>query len=141
MSSIITRGVRNNNPLNIKISSNKWIGKKSLSENTDKTFEQFDLMEHGIRAGIIVLRTYINKHHLYSVDSIIMRFCPECEQNLHNYSTFIKQHLKRYGFTDFDIIVFGSECFKRMVQAMMLFESRLEYPLSAITWLMEKYKL
>ena len=139
MSNYITRGIRNNNPLNIKISDNRWIGK--INPSKDKVFEQFDLMEHGIRAGLIVLRTYIRKYDLTSVDAIINRFAPECENNLHNYTDYIKKHLRFYGFDSSDNIVFGSDKFKRVVQAMLMFESRLDFPISAIQHIIDKYSL
>lgn len=137
--SVITRGIRNNNPLNIRISKSRWIGK--IYPSNDQDFEQFELMEYGIRAGMIVLRTYINKYHLTDVDSIISRFAPECENNLHSYTRYIKHHLEHYGFSDFGNIVFGSDKFKRIVQAMLMFESRLDYPVDAITHLLCKYHL
>ena len=45
-----TRGYRNNNPGNLKISSINWQGKVPVSQNTDGTFEQFISMPYGIRA-------------------------------------------------------------------------------------------
>jgi hypothetical protein len=53
------RGIRNNNPGNIKINSaNKWTGK--VGSNTDGVFEQFTDMKYGIRASLKLLHTYIN---------------------------------------------------------------------------------
>ena len=55
------RGYRNNNPLNLRISSNKWKGKVPASQNTDGAFEQFETMAYGFRAALKNLQTYINK--------------------------------------------------------------------------------
>lgn len=57
----IPRGIRNNNPLNIRISGSLWLGKVPLAQNTDGAFEQFDTMEHGLRAAIINIRTIVNR--------------------------------------------------------------------------------
>ncbi|WP_299368329.1 hypothetical protein [Winogradskyella sp.] len=55
------RGIRNNNPGNIKYSaSNNWLGKIPLSENTDGTFEQFETFAYGTRAMLLLLTNYIN---------------------------------------------------------------------------------
>ena len=51
------RGYRNNNPLNIRISSNAWQGK--VSNNTDGAFEQFTDMAHGYRAAFLNMRKRI----------------------------------------------------------------------------------
>lgn len=56
---MITRGVRNNNPFNIKMSNkNNWLGKVKHSSNTDGTFEQFISMKYGLRAGVRLLKNY-----------------------------------------------------------------------------------
>lgn len=52
------RGYRNNNPLNIRISDNAWSGK--IANNTDGSFEQFEDMAHGYRAGFLNMKTHIN---------------------------------------------------------------------------------
>ena len=52
----IPRGIRNNNPLNLRVGNN-WKGE--VSQPTDHTFEQFTEMKWGVRAAFIVLRNYI----------------------------------------------------------------------------------
>lgn len=84
-----TRGIRNNNPFNIRKSSNKWIGK---IKGTDKEFETFDTLEHGYRAGLIILRTYYNKYKLHTYGEILKRFAPPCENELSYYYDFIFQN-------------------------------------------------
>lgn len=47
------RGIRNNNPLNIKYSASRdYMGKIPLAQNTDKVHEQFESMVFGIAAAI-----------------------------------------------------------------------------------------
>jgi hypothetical protein len=53
----MVRGIRNNNPGNVRISrANAWIGKKV--PNTDGEFEQFDEMWQGVRAMSHILQNY-----------------------------------------------------------------------------------
>lgn len=79
------RGIRNNNPGNIRISSSAWKGKRS--PNTDGSFEQFDdyagSAGHlwGIRALFKTLTTYRDKHGLNTVRGIIGRWAPTNENN------------------------------------------------------------
>ncbi len=79
----ISRGYRNNNPLNIRISKEPW--KHKVSPNTDGSFEQFTSTPYGYRAALITMRTYINKYGLNTVRQIISRWAPENENNTANY--------------------------------------------------------
>lgn len=76
------RGIRNNNPLNIRV-GNKWIGE--VENPTDKDFEQFVSMAYGLRAGFVLLRRYINRYHLKTIEDIISRWAPPAENNTGRY--------------------------------------------------------
>ena len=56
-----TRGIRNNNPFNIKRSSSRWLGKVPFKDSSDQVFEQFTDIDYGLRAGFILLRNYIKR--------------------------------------------------------------------------------
>ena len=75
----LPRGLRNNNPLNIRISSLQWRGK--IAENTDGAFEQFISLEYGLRAGLVNIRTYIKRDRLDSISVIIPRWAPALDGN------------------------------------------------------------
>jgi len=49
----LPRGIRNNNPLNIRKSADKWQGLSTLQE--DKEFFQFETIEWGWRAAFVIL--------------------------------------------------------------------------------------
>jgi len=75
-----TRGIRNNNPLNIRRSRDKWKGLKA--EQTDIAFCQFESMEWGWRAAFWLLtRTYYHQYRLYTIRSIIKKWAPPGENN------------------------------------------------------------
>ena len=81
---MITRGIRNNNPLNIRRSKDKWQGLKALQ--TDPQFCQFETMEHGWRAAFKMLtRTYYHEYRLYTIRAIINRWAPPNENNTKRY--------------------------------------------------------
>ncbi len=89
-----SRGLRNNNPLNIRLSISPWKGKVSKDKNKDGAFEQFVDVFHGIRAAYITLRTYMNKHHLYTIQSIIQRWAPTSDGNhVAAYVASVAKHL------------------------------------------------
>ena len=75
------RGYRNNNPLNLRISSNNWKGKVPTSENTDGSFEQFTTMPYGFRAALKNLQAYITKYHCNNIQSIINKWAPASDGN------------------------------------------------------------
>ncbi len=80
----LTRGLRNNNPLNIRINpGNNWLGK--VTPNTDGTFEQFRTMQHGVRAAYILLCNYYRRHRLHNIVGIVSRFAPPNENDTRAY--------------------------------------------------------
>src|SRR5574344_2861845 len=80
-----TRGIRNNNPANIRRGCN-WKG--LLRQQKDREFCQFVTMTWGVRALLITLRTYVVKHHLHTVRKIITRWAPPSDGN--NTEAYIK---------------------------------------------------
>lgn len=87
----LPRGIRNNNPGNIRKSHNPWKGKKPVSEDPD--FEQFDHPRYGIRALGVLLQTYYNAYHLDNITALVSRFAPTSENDTRAYITHIAQTL------------------------------------------------
>lgn len=87
-----TRGIKNNNPANIRRGCN-W---KGLAEmQTDKEFCQFTTMTWGVRALLVTLRTYVIKHHLHTIRAIITRWAPPSDgNNTEKYIEFIEKAIK-----------------------------------------------
>ena len=76
------RGLRNNNPGNIRESpfdKTQWIGERATDD--DKAFEEFETPEYGIRALAVILKNYRLKHGLTSIRGIITRWAPPSENN------------------------------------------------------------
>ena len=75
----IPRGIRNNNPLNIRrTAKDQW---KGMAEaQTDRAFVQFKSLEYGWRAAFYLLtRTYYHKYRLYTIRMIINKWAPPNE--------------------------------------------------------------
>jgi hypothetical protein len=77
------RGIRNNNPGNIRISPTPWKGKTSGS---DEAFETFVDPFYGIRAIGKTLLSYQDKHGLRTVRGIINRWAPPVENDTQAYA-------------------------------------------------------
>ena len=59
----LPRGLRNNNPLNIRKGAQRWQGQTG----NDGAFCIFESMEYGYRAAFRLLHTYNTKYKIYSV--------------------------------------------------------------------------
>lgn len=86
MSQQAVRGIRNNNPLNIRV-GNDWQGEAFISR--DAEFETFSHHKYGFRAGAKVLRNYQSIHGLNTVREMIYRFAPKNENDSDNYARFV----------------------------------------------------
>lgn len=78
----IPRGMRNNNPLNIRI-GNVWLGE--VATPTDTQFEQFVHIKYGLRAAFVLLRRYINHYKRNTIPLIISSWAPNTENNTQAY--------------------------------------------------------
>lgn len=79
----LPRGIRNNNPGNIRLSPVRWQGQKL--RQIDTAFVEFDTPVAGIRALMKLLLTYHLRHGLDSVESIINRYAPPEENATDHY--------------------------------------------------------
>ncbi len=83
----MTRGIRNNNPLNIRRTADKWKG--MAAEQTDKAFVQFTDRKYGYRAAFIIIRNYI-KAGRNTIGGIIRRWAPAADGNdVHAYIKYV----------------------------------------------------
>lgn len=73
------RGLRLNNPGNIRISDTPWHGK--IAPSSDSDFEQFDTSENGIRAMARIVIEYHLKYSLSTIADIITRWAPPSEND------------------------------------------------------------
>lgn len=78
-----SRGLRNCNPGNIRLSKDKWKGLRERQE--DKAFFQFIEMKWGYRALLRTLQTYNRKHGCKTIAEIISRWAPANENNTSSY--------------------------------------------------------
>lgn len=77
------RGIRNNNPGNIRITKDKWQGLREKQE--DKAFFQFTEMKWGYRALIRTLQNYRLKWGCKTISDFINRWAPPVENNTSGY--------------------------------------------------------
>ena len=115
----MTRGIRNNNPLNIRrVAGTKWKGQRT--EQTDKSFVQFESLEWGIRAAFCILDTYRRKYQDVCVEDIIARWAPPSENAT---SEYIRTVCRLTGFGGKERL--REQQWLLLVQVMALVESKM----------------
>lgn len=87
----LPRGIRNNNPLNIRKGA-RWLGQWYYP--TDKEFCEFQTMAYGFRAAFRTLITYYTKHDCKTLEKIINRWAPPSENNTFSYIQHVKKCAK-----------------------------------------------
>ncbi|NBO19408.1 MAG: structural protein P5 [Proteobacteria bacterium] len=89
----LSRGIRNNNPGNIRLSKDKWQG--LAAQQTDAEFFVFENPVYGIRAIARILIKYQDDYGLRTIGAIIGRWAPTSENNT---DAYIKRVVERSGF-------------------------------------------
>ena len=108
------KGLRNNNPLNIRVSADKWQG----AMGDDGQFVKFETAKHGIRAAAKILKTYATKYQLHSINGIISRWAPPIENNTANYIAMVE---RRTGIDQHQKL--GPEQYPNVMAAMIKMEN------------------
>jgi hypothetical protein len=96
----MTRGYRNNNPGNIRLTVTNWKGEIA---GEDKDFKTFKSMAYGYRALYALLKEYMQKGY-NTIDKIINRYAPGNENNTEAY---IKTVENKTGIGRYDILTFA----------------------------------
>ena len=123
-----TRGIRNNNPLNIRHSPSRWQG--MAVEQTDPSFVQFRSMAYGYRAACKLLQSYWQRFRKegkpFTVRTIISRWAPPEDNN--DTESYIRSVLLIGGLGGQEILFppdnpLGYERLERLLIAMTCVES------------------
>lgn len=82
------RGIRNNNPLNIRHNGDRFLGE--VVPGSDRAFKQFASMAYGYRAAFVILGSYLARG-LNTVEKIIRAWAPPTENNTEGYIASVVQ--------------------------------------------------
>lgn len=109
------RGIRNNNPLNIRWNgSTNWRGMTGADNNG---FVVFDTPENGIRAATRILKSYANRG-IFTLESIISAWAPSTENNTKAYIQHAASELK---INRFDRV--NEEQYAQLIEVMIKHEN------------------
>ena len=97
------RGLRNNNPLNIRyMKKNAWKGR--TREKKDAEFEEFVGMNWGYRAAFLILYKYMTVYRLRTVFQICARWAPLNDNN--DTMSYVRFVCNRLGCSQNDELAF-----------------------------------
>jgi len=114
-----SRGIRNNNPGNLRKSKDPWQG--LAEQQTDADFFVFQSPIYGIRALARTLITYQDKYGLGTVTTIISRWAPPTENKT---DAYISEVIAKTGFTaDQAVNMHSYVDLKPVVKAIILQEN------------------
>lgn len=123
----LPRGLRNNNPGNIRINSDTFQGE--VIPSRDKRFKQFQSMAYGYRAMFVTLDTY-RKRGRNTIEKIITAWAPAVENHTELY---IKSVEKLSGIPRDQILTANSgEEYIEIVAAMSRMENGIEADMSDV---------
>ena len=94
-----TRGIRNNNPGNVR-ADEQWQG---MTGQDEEGFAIFDSPENGLRALSRVLDTYGSKHGLKTVSGILGRYAPPSENDTDAYVRAVSAELNVDAAQELDL--------------------------------------
>lgn len=83
----MSRGLRNNNPGNIRRSGTRFRGE--VLPGSDPSFKEFYTAALGYRAMFVVLDTYARRYALKSIREMITRYAPPSENFTEGYIRFV----------------------------------------------------
>lgn len=86
----LPRGLRNNNPGNIRRNGDVFQGE--VNPSRDKEFKQFKSMAHGYRAVFKILSNYYRNYKLDTIRKMIGRWAPENENNTSAYVSLVSSY-------------------------------------------------
>lgn len=90
MSRPLSRGLRNNNPGNIRRSRVRYMGEVRPSRDPD--FKEFETMAYGYRAMFVLLDTYRSRYGLDTIRRMLYRYAPPEENFTDGYVRFVANY-------------------------------------------------
>lgn len=122
----MTRGIRNNNPGNIR-HGDPWEGRAELQP--DPEFVTFTDPKWGIRAIARIMRTYRDRHGLKTIRQMITRWAPETENDTAAYVDHVASQLGLHPDEPIDL----EAVMHRLIAAIIAHENaNYSYPVATV---------
>ncbi len=123
----MSRGLRNCNPGNIRISGVTYKGEVV---GADPAFKQFESMEWGYRAMFVLLHTYRVRYGLDTIELMIRRWAPPVENDTDIYVAAVSRISRMDAMTSIDTL--QREAMVPIVAAMSRVECGVAADMAAV---------
>lgn len=127
----LPRGIRNNNPGNIRKSKDKWQGLANIQP--DREFFTFTSLPYGIRAMARILIKYQDDYGCDTVQKFIARYAPANENNTGAYARYVAAHMGVDVNETIDVHQY--HYLRPMLEAMIAMENRKKGGDTWATWM------
>ena len=114
----LPRGIRNNNPGNIRKSGDAWQGLADIQPDTE--FFSFADPVYGIRALAKILRNYRDRYGLNTVQGIINRWAPPVANNT---DAYVRMVANKVGVAPAEPLTWDAGQMRRLVSAIIQHEN------------------
>ena len=115
-----TRGFRNNNPGNIRISKTLYSGEVPVKNNTDGAFKQFNAYSDGVRAMIALIDFHYRVNATDTITKLVSKWAPSNENNT---TAYIQNVAKHTGFDPDKKLPANYLTMKKLVDAIIIQEN------------------
>lgn len=112
----VPRGIRNNNPMNIRKTDTFWVGQKR--DQKDASFVEFDSPKYGYRAAAKILKSYARRG-IVTLEQIVKTWAPHNENPTDAYVVFVSN---KTGFSKDKTIKYENDL-ASLFHAMTVFEN------------------
>ena len=124
--------IARNNIFNIRSTSTTWLGKTG----SHKGFVEFDTQEHGIRAWLVLMRTY-RRRGLKTIRQIVSTYAPPSENETERYIQYCSRMVVRHA----DAPLQHDIEYDMLGVAMARMETGTRLDISEVREVMKKYNI
>ncbi|MFI3328072.1 MAG: structural protein P5 [Rikenellaceae bacterium] len=118
----LSRGIRNNNPGNIRLTASPFQGE--INPSQDREFKQFKGAEWGYRAIFLIIHNYAVLYGIDTLDKIIKRWAPPVENDTSIYIEVVAKRMNLYRTSHIDSL--NRDTMLKLVTAMVKIECGVE---------------
>lgn len=106
-----------NNPGNIRLTSDRWLGQVPLEETTERTWVEFKALSYGIRAMIMVIANIVIRRNVKTLYDMISIYAPKADSNNPDrYYAFLASRGSKTLPVD-------KQSWIKLIQSMIIFET------------------
>lgn len=120
-------------PFNIRANKSMWLG----LVGAHKGFAKFVNLTYGVRAGIILVRNYVERG-FNTIEKIINRYAPENENNTENYIFFVSCYVQ---ISPYQALPSDIDHIFRLCQAITFYECGYELPFEDFLSIVKQFNI